>query len=138
MKSLLSHTEVCWASRLTATNPIRKLLDRTWRRKNLTGWCSKVTQSNIVANKIIEQEVLESKKREHEDSFAEATLFLRIAVFLTTVGTLFMSVIVYGKFGPELESVMQYVGIGLICAAALAAIIVVVFIHRAKFVPSNF
>jgi hypothetical protein len=82
--------------------------------------------------------VLETKKREHADSFKEATFFLRISITLTLVGIIFMAVIVYGKFLTVMESIMQYVAIGLICSAALSAIIVVIFIHKTKFVPCNF
>lgn len=91
-----------------------------------------------IANKIIEEEVLENKRREHTDSFAEATLFLKVSVTMTLIGILLMAIIVYGKFQTELESVLQYVAIGLIGMAAASAIAVVVFIHRTKFIPSSF
>ncbi len=49
-----------------------------------------------------------------------------------------MATIVYGKFSPDLEAVLQFIGIGLIGCAALSAINVVFFIQKTKFVPSNF
>jgi hypothetical protein len=57
---------------------------------------------------------------------------------MNTIGILLMAIIVYGKFSTELEAVLQYVGIGLICASVLSAVIIVVFIQKTKFVPSNF
>jgi glucan phosphoethanolaminetransferase (alkaline phosphatase superfamily) len=90
------------------------------------------------ANKVIEDEVLENKKREHTDNFFEATLFLKIAITMNTIGILLMAIIVYGKFSTELEAVLQYVGIGLICASVLSAVIIIVFTQKTKFVASNF
>jgi hypothetical protein len=90
------------------------------------------------ANKVIEDEVLENKKREHTDNFFEATLFLKIAITMNVIGILFMAIIVYGKFSIELEPVIQYIGIGLICVSVLSAVIIIVFTQKTKFVASNF
>ena len=49
-----------------------------------------------------------------------------------------MAIIVYGNFVAALEQIMQYVGIGLICASVFFAVLMVFFIHKTKYVPLSF
>jgi len=50
------------------------------------------------ANKIIEEETLEHKRRERTDLFSEAGLLMKASGAMKFLGALLMAVIVYGQF----------------------------------------